>query len=106
MKSGAEQLQMTLRQRPNVGVAKNVILFVGDGMGVSTVTATRILMGQNEGYSGEEYRLHFEKMPYTGIVKVSVSGGLVPVLFYLCYGWNCRPPPPPPKKKTVKMPAD
>ena len=34
--------------------AKNVILFVGDGMGLSTLTAARILAGQNEGRTGEE----------------------------------------------------
>jgi alkaline phosphatase len=44
--------------------AKNVILFVGDGMGVSTVTAARILAGQLRGASGEENRLSFETLPY------------------------------------------
>ena len=34
------------------GSAKNIILFVGDGMGVSTVTAARILDGQQKGMSG------------------------------------------------------
>ena len=33
--------------------AKNVILFIGDGMGVSTVTAMRIYAGQKRGQSGE-----------------------------------------------------
>ena len=37
--------------------AKNVILFVGDGMGVSTVTAARILEGQLRGEPGEENQL-------------------------------------------------
>ena len=41
--------------------AKNVILFVGDGMGVSTVTAARILDGQQRGVDGEWNRLSFEK---------------------------------------------
>jgi len=40
--------------------AKNVILFVGDGMGVSTVTAARILDGQQRGVDGEWNRLSFE----------------------------------------------
>lgn len=34
----------TMATDNNAGAAKNVILFVGDGMGVSTVTAARILM--------------------------------------------------------------
>lgn len=44
--------------------AKNVILFVGDGMGVSTVTAARILEGQLRGRDGEYNRLSFEEFPY------------------------------------------
>ena len=49
--------------------AKNVILFVGDGMGVSTITAARILAGQRQGDTGEENVLSFEKMPYSAQVK-------------------------------------
>ncbi|MFT5757742.1 MAG: alkaline phosphatase [Alteromonadaceae bacterium] len=49
--------------------AKNVILFVGDGMGMSTLTAARILDGQNKGQSGEEGYLSFETFPYSAQVK-------------------------------------
>ncbi|MFN0317745.1 MAG: alkaline phosphatase [Burkholderiales bacterium] len=49
--------------------AKNVILFVGDGMGVSTVTAARILEGQLNGKPGEENRLSFENFPYLALSK-------------------------------------
>jgi alkaline phosphatase len=49
--------------------AKNVILFVGDGMGVSTVTAARILEGQLKGMMGEENNLSFDLFPYTGLAK-------------------------------------
>lgn len=51
------------------GKAKNVILFVGDGMGISTVTATRILAGQQQGKLGEEHELSFDKFPYSGFAK-------------------------------------
>ena len=51
------------------GKAKNVILFVGDGMGVSTLTAARILAGQRKGMSGEENRLSFENFPFSGFAK-------------------------------------
>ncbi|CAA0091954.1 Alkaline phosphatase [Zhongshania aliphaticivorans] len=56
---------------PNLtrGAAKNVILFVGDGMGVSTVTAARILEGQLNGKLGEEHNLSFDMFPYTGLAK-------------------------------------
>tara|TARA_R110001583_G_scaffold7158_9_gene35740 strand:- start:5387 stop:7195 length:1809 start_codon:yes stop_codon:yes gene_type:complete len=51
------------------GKAKNVILFVGDGMGVSTLTAARILEGQRKGMLGEENSLSFEKFPFSGFAK-------------------------------------
>ena len=51
------------------GKAKNVILFVGDGMGVSTLTASRILEGQRKGMQGEENSLSFEKFPFSGFAK-------------------------------------
>ncbi len=49
--------------------ARNVILFVGDGMGISTVTAARILEGQLKGRTGEENRLSFDHFPYTALSK-------------------------------------
>lgn len=49
--------------------AKNVILFVADGMGVSTVTAARILEGQMKGMLGEENNLSFDLFPFTGLAK-------------------------------------
>ncbi|NVK21394.1 MAG: alkaline phosphatase [Kangiellaceae bacterium] len=60
----AKQLQQKKQER-----AKNVIVFVGDGMGISTITAARIFAGQLAGNSGEEYALSFETFPYSGHVK-------------------------------------
>lgn len=54
---------------PIVRRAKNVILFVGDGMGISTVTAARILEGQTKGTPGEEHSLFFETLPYVALSK-------------------------------------
>ena len=51
------------------GTAKNVILFVGDGMGISTVTAARILDGQLKGQQGEENQLSFDTFPFSGLSK-------------------------------------
>src|ERR1044071_9344771 len=48
---------------------KSVILFIGDGMGVSTLTASRILEGQLRGQSGEENRLSFEEFPFSALSK-------------------------------------
>ena len=55
-------------------IAKNVILFVGDGMGVSTVTAARILAGQLEGNPGEENELFFETFPNVALSKTYNTG--------------------------------
>ncbi len=52
--------------------AKNVIIFVGDGMGMSTITASRIYKGQQKGKSGEEETLTFEDFPHTGLSKVKL----------------------------------
>lgn len=41
--------------------AKNVIFFLGDGMGVSTLTGARMLKGQLAGKNGEEALLSFEE---------------------------------------------
>ncbi len=49
--------------------AKNVILFIGDGMGISTVTAARIYAGQKKGVDGESYRLAMEQLPYSAFSK-------------------------------------
>lgn len=51
---------------PNRSRAKNVILFVGDGMGISTITAARILEGQLRNADGEFNRLSFEKLDHMG----------------------------------------
>ena len=51
------------------GPAKNVILFIGDGMGVSTLTAARIFEGQQRGESGEENQLSFEGFPFSALSK-------------------------------------
>jgi alkaline phosphatase len=53
----------------NTGHARNVIIFVGDGMGISTQTAARILEGQLKGQPGEENRLSFETLPYSALSK-------------------------------------
>ncbi|MAN75039.1 MAG: alkaline phosphatase [Henriciella sp.] len=58
--------------------AKNVILFVGDGMGVSTVTAGRIYAGQQKGLDGESYRLAMESLPYSAFSKTYSHDAQVP----------------------------
>ena len=57
---------------------RNVILFIGDGMGISTVTAARILAGQLAGGSGEEHSLSFERFPHVALVKTYNTDMQVP----------------------------
>ena len=62
--------------------AKNVILMVGDGMGVSTLTAARIFDGQRpiDGRTpgpGEENNLAWDKMANTALVKTYNSNAQV-----------------------------
>ncbi|XP_054285830.1 membrane-bound alkaline phosphatase-like [Macrosteles quadrilineatus] len=66
---GLRDIQERLTRRQITGRAKNVIMFLGDGMSVTTVTAARIYQGQQEGRSGEESVLSFEKFPWTGLSK-------------------------------------
>ncbi|XP_044537067.1 alkaline phosphatase, tissue-nonspecific isozyme-like [Gracilinanus agilis] len=77
------QAQQTLhhaleRQKLNTNVAKNVILFLGDGMGVSTVSAARILKGQLHHMSGEEFQLEMEKFPFLALSKTYNTNAQVP----------------------------
>ncbi len=60
-----------------VSKATNVILFVGDGMGVSTVTAARILEAQLRGETGEENALSFEAFPHVALIKTYASNAQV-----------------------------
>lgn len=78
---GVVNLHPTLQTRenivPNVSTAKNVILFIGDGMGVTTVTAARIFDGQSKGMLGEENILPFETFPNLALIKTYSANQMV-----------------------------
>ena len=57
---------------------RNVILFLGDGMGISTVTAARIHAGQLAGGKGEDHVLAFETFPNVALVKTFAVDRQVP----------------------------
>jgi alkaline phosphatase len=67
--AGQAALAKALTVNPRTGKAKNVILFLGDGMGISTVVASRIYEGQQRGVDGESNSLSFEKLPWTALSK-------------------------------------
>jgi len=62
-----KELEESLSYRWNTKKAKNVILFVGDGMSPDTITASRIYHG------GETSRLAWEHFPHIGLLKVSIE---------------------------------
>jgi alkaline phosphatase len=69
MRAGNGFIERVKKLAPGGGQAKNVILFVGDGMGISTITAARILQGQLAGKSGEENSLSFEAFANLALSK-------------------------------------
>lgn len=64
-----KRLRLQLNRKNNENIAKNVIMFLGDGMSISTITAARIYKGQKQGYFGEESVLSFEEFPFIGLSK-------------------------------------
>nr|XP_040223109.2 alkaline phosphatase-like [Anopheles coluzzii] len=64
LSSGQARLRRQLElNEQNINVAKNVIIFLGDGLSIPTLAATRMYMG------GEELELSFETFPHTGLAK-------------------------------------
>jgi alkaline phosphatase len=66
---GREAVRQARALRPAQGPARNVVLFLGDGMSLATVTAARILEGQRRGQPGEENLLAFEQLPHVALSK-------------------------------------
>jgi alkaline phosphatase len=55
--------------RPIERRARNVIIFIGDGMGISTLTAGRIHQGQRAGRDGESFQTAMDGLAHTALVK-------------------------------------
>lgn len=80
MQKGKEELDIALNRVYNLRGEKdasrlkrpkNVILFIGDGMSLTTITAARIYRGQQKKErSGEELLLSWEEFPETALLKV------------------------------------
>lgn len=56
----------------NKNIAKNVIIFIGDGLSLPTQMAARVYL------NGESTELSFEKFPYTGLAKTYCVNYQVP----------------------------
>ncbi|XP_062408036.1 alkaline phosphatase, tissue-nonspecific isozyme [Sardina pilchardus] len=84
-----DDLDAALHRKLNTNVAKNIMLFLGDGMGVTTITAARILKGQLQNRTGEETIMAMDTFPYVGMAKVYTVDFQIPdsaatATAYLC----------------------
>jgi len=67
-----------IRKKNVDGAPKNVIVFIGDGMGVTTLTAGRIFVGQEMGKFGEEHELSWDKFNHLALIKTYNTNAQVP----------------------------
>lgn len=72
LNNGRQFVQRQLAKRINTNKAKNIILFMGDGMSTTTLAATRMLLG------GEAETLPFETFPHVGMAKTYCVNYQVP----------------------------
>jgi alkaline phosphatase len=72
------ELQARLNVERREGRARNVILFIADGMNIATVSAARIYDGQTRGEPGEGSRLSFESMEASAFIRTYTANAQVP----------------------------
>ncbi|XP_005419174.1 intestinal-type alkaline phosphatase [Geospiza fortis] len=68
-KQAAAAIDASLKLQPRIHEAKNLIIFLGDGFGIPTITATRILKAQQQGKLGPETPLALDAFPYVALSK-------------------------------------
>lgn len=91
-KYAKDRINKIINKKPNGNIAKNIILFLGDGfsffiritffknylknskgMGITTVTAGRIRKGQLKNNNGEEEVTFMESLSNVALSKVSIK---------------------------------
>ncbi|KAJ8712624.1 hypothetical protein PYW07_005466 [Mythimna separata] len=82
-------IEARLAQRESKQRARNVVMFLGDGMSVPTLAAARTLLGQRRGATGEETKMHFETFPTVGLAKTycvnaQIADSACTATAYLC----------------------
>jgi alkaline phosphatase len=70
-----ELIKQRIKHPENLPRVKNVILFVGDGMGMTTVTASRTYKQQKT--KNEEAKLAFDDFPATAFVKTDTANSQI-----------------------------
>ncbi|NWZ32245.1 PPBI phosphatase, partial [Asarcornis scutulata] len=88
-KQAAAAIEASFNIQPRTNEAKNLIIFLGDGFGVPSITAARILNGQLQGKLGPETPLFLDSFPYTALSKTYSVDRQVPdsaatATAYLC----------------------
>ena len=63
------KIKEVMARQPNTKRAKNVILLVADGNGVTTNYATRLFMGQQDGGMGDDFVQPQEAFPHLALAK-------------------------------------
>lgn len=75
--AGRTALAQRLAVRPIEGRARNIILFIGDGMGVSTMTAARLLGAEQAGEAGSSRPLAMDGLPHAALVRTYTHDAMV-----------------------------
>ncbi|NXC47438.1 PPBI phosphatase, partial [Penelope pileata] len=88
-RQAAAAIEAAFQIQPRTTEAKNLIIFLGDGFGVPSITATRILKGQLKGNLGPETPLALDTFPYVALSKTYTVDRQVPdsagtATAYLC----------------------
>ena len=67
---GRDTLEARLAHQPNTGRAKNVVYFIGDGMGVTTLQSARIHKSQTDRVTLDKAKLSWDDWVDNGLCKV------------------------------------
>ena len=67
---GDAELEAALSLTPNTNLARNLIIMIGDGMSLPTVTAARVYKAQQEEREFTSTKLAWETLDYAGLSKV------------------------------------
>ncbi|MES2472534.1 MAG: alkaline phosphatase [Pseudomonadota bacterium] len=69
LRQGQAEVARLKASTPINARARNVIIFIGDGMGISTLTAARIYQGQKLGRDGESFTTAMDSLSNAALVK-------------------------------------
>ena len=67
---GDAELESALSLTPNTNLARNIIIMIGDGMSLPTVTAARVYKAQQQKREFTSTKLAWETLDYAGFSKV------------------------------------